>query len=93
MCAPQPDQAALDGLLPMLDAGRRPQTLGRNRAHGRERIFDAMMQLFENKPLQLVRRLPLLCIDAGLHEQHLGVDAGLLQQDSPNQSGVRLRWR
>ena len=80
MRTPKRDQPALDGLLPVLDAGRRSQALGRNGAHGRERILDAMMQFFENELLQLVRGFTLLGVDTGLREQGLGVDAGLFQQ-------------
>ena len=64
----------------MFDASRRAQALGGNGAHGRERILDAMMHFFENELLQLVRGFTLLGVDAGLREQGLGVDAGLLQQ-------------
>ena len=63
-----------------VDAGRRSQALGRNRAHGRQRVLDAMMHLFENELLQLVGGLTLLGVDAGLGEQRLGIDDGLLQQ-------------
>ena len=78
--APERDQPALDGLLPVLDAGRGSQALRRDGAHGRERILDAMMQFIENELLQLVRGLALLGVDAGLREQGLGVDDGLFQQ-------------
>ena len=38
-----------------------------------------MMQFFEDELLQLVGGFPLLGVDAGLREQGLGVDAGLLE--------------
>jgi len=44
----------------MLHAGRCPQALGRNGTHGRERILDAMMQLFKDELLQIVGGFPLL---------------------------------
>ena len=39
-----------------------------------------MMHLFKNELLQLVGSLTLLGVDAGLGEQRLGIDVGLLQQ-------------
>ena len=41
-----------------------------------------MVQLFENKLLQLVGGFALLGVDARLRKQYLGVDAGLLQQQA-----------
>jgi hypothetical protein len=80
MGAPKRDQPAFYGLLPVLNAGRRSQALGRDGAHGRERILDAMVHFFENELLQLVRGFTLLGVDAGLREQGFGVDASLFQQ-------------
>src|SRR5688572_615349 len=77
---PERNQPAFDGLLPVLDAGRGAKALRRDGADGRERILDAMMQLVEDELLQLVCGFPLLGVDAGLREQGLGVDDGLLQQ-------------
>ena len=82
MRAPQRDQPALDGLLSVLDAGRGAQALGRDRADGRERILDAMMQFAEDELLQFVGGLSLLGVDAGLRKQSLGVDAGLFEQQA-----------
>src|SRR3954471_21306208 len=80
MDPPERNQPAFDGLLPVLDAGRRSQGLGRNSAHGRERILDAMMQFFDDELLQLVSGFTLLGVNAGLREQRLGVNAGLFEQ-------------
>jgi hypothetical protein len=44
-----------------------------NRAHRRKRVLDAMMQLFQDQPLKLIRSFTLLGIDAGLGQQRLGL--------------------
>ena len=80
MRSPQRNQPAFDGMLTMFDTGRCPQALGCNGADGRQRVLDTVMQLFENELLQFVGSFPLLGVDAGLREQHFGVDTGLLQQ-------------
>src|SRR5688572_15212295 len=51
MRAPKCDKPAFDRLLPVLNAGRRPQALRRNGGHRRERILDAVVQLFEDELL------------------------------------------
>ena len=61
-------------------AGRIAKALRGNRAHGCERIFDAMMQFFQDQLLKLVRSLALLGIDTGLSQQSLRADFGLRQQ-------------
>ena len=43
-------------------------------------ILDAVVQLFKDQLLQLVGRLALAGVDAGLIEQLLGVDFSLRQQ-------------
>ena len=73
-------QAAFHGLLPVLDAGRRPKALRRDGADGGQRVLDAMMQFAQDQLLQLVGGLALLGVDAGLRQQCLGVDAGLFEQ-------------
>jgi len=82
MRSSQRHQPAFDGVLTVLDACCRPQTLGSNGADGRQRVLDAVMQLLENKLLQFVGRFTLLGIDAGLSKQYLGIDTGLLQQQA-----------
>lgn len=73
------EQPALHRLLSVIDAGRSPKTLRRDRADRGESILDAMVQLAKDQLLQLVGRLALLGVNAGLREEHFGVDACLLQ--------------
>ena len=82
MRAPQRDEPAFDGMLTVLDACRRPQALRRNGADGRERVLDAVMQFFQDKLLQFVGSFALLGVDARLRQQHLGIDTGLLEQQT-----------
>ena len=56
------------------------QALGDDGADGRERILDAVVQLFEDQLLQLVGRLALPGVDAGLGEQTAGIDLGLRKE-------------
>ena len=73
-------QPAFDSVLRMFSSRRVAQALGGDGAHGRERILDAVVQLFEDQLLQLVGRLALLGVDAGLGEQTPGIDLGLRKQ-------------
>ncbi len=57
-----------------------PQALGGNGADGRQGILDAVVKLFEDQFLQLVRRLALQSVDADLSDQFLRVNFGLRQQ-------------
>ena len=82
MRAPERHQPAFDGLLAVFDAGRRPQALRCDGADRRQRVLDAVMQLFKNELLQFVGGFALLGVDAGLREQHLGIDTGLLEQQA-----------
>ena len=73
-------QPALDGVLRVFGALHVAQALGGDGADGRERVLDAVMQFFQNQLLQLVGRLALLGVDAGLGEQTQGIDFSLRQQ-------------
>jgi hypothetical protein len=73
-------QPALDRLLTVLDAGCGAQALRGDGAHRRQRIFDAVVQFFQNKLLQSVGVLTLLGVDPGLGEQSPGIDTRLLEQ-------------
>ncbi len=78
----QRDQPAFDGMLAVFNAGCCAQALGGNGTDGRQRVLDAVMQLFKNKLLQFISGFALLCVDSGLRKQHLGVDTGLLEQQT-----------
>ena len=56
------------------------QALGDDGSDGRERILDAVVQLLEDQLLQLVGRLALPGVDAGLGQQTAGIDLGLLKE-------------
>ena len=75
------DQPAFDRLLAVLDTDRRPQALRGNGAHGSQGVLDAMVQFFQDQFLQLVGRLALFGINAGLGQQDLGIDIGLLEKE------------
>jgi hypothetical protein len=77
---PQRQQPALDGVLGMFGAGHVAQALRCNGAHGRKRVLDAVVQLFQDQLLQLVGCLALLGVYSGLGQQFPGVDFGLCQQ-------------
>ena len=56
------------------------EALGDDGSDGRERILDAVVQLFEDQLLQLVGRLALPGVDAGLGQQTAGIDLGLRKE-------------
>jgi hypothetical protein len=56
------------------------KALGGDGADRRERVFDAMMKLFQDQFLQLVGCLTLTGVYAGLSQQTLGIDFGLRHQ-------------
>jgi hypothetical protein len=66
----------------MLGLGHVAQALRGDGADGGERILDAVVEFFQDQLLQLVGRLALLGVDAGLGEQFLRVDLGLGQSSS-----------
>ena len=45
-------------------------------------VVDAVVQFLENEALQLVRSLALLGINSRLRQQQLGIEFGLLQQQT-----------
>jgi hypothetical protein len=51
--------------------------------HGRERILDAVVQLFKDQPLQLVGRLALPGLNAGVGKQIRSIDLGLRKEKPP----------
>src|ERR1019366_9193517 len=75
-------QPAFDGMLAVLDAGCGAQALRGDGAHRCQRVFDAVVQFFQNELLQLVGGLALLGVDTGLRQQRLGIDARLLKQQA-----------
>jgi len=60
---------ALDGALRVLNPLQVAQALGDDCSDGRERVLDAVMQLFEDQLLQLVGCLAFSGIDTGLGKQ------------------------
>ena len=62
------DQAALDGMLAVFDAGCRAQALRCNGADRRQRVLDAVVQLLENELLQFVGSLAFLGVYARLRQ-------------------------
>ena len=95
MRAPKGNQSPLDGLLSVLDTGRRPQTLGGDGRHRCQRVLDPVMQFLENELLQFVCSLPFLRIDTGLSKYRLCVDARLFKQQAKavNLGAERVRVR
>jgi hypothetical protein len=78
---PERQQPPLDRVLRVLDARCVAQALRGDRADGRQRVLDAVVELFEDQLLQLVGRLALLGFDAGLGKQSLRVDFGLREKE------------
>jgi len=74
--------AAVDRLLAVLEVGCGAQALRGDGADGRQRVFDAVVQFFQNELLQFVGGLALLGVDTGLRQQRPGIDAGLLKQQA-----------
>ena len=70
-------QPAFDSMLRVFSSLQIAQALRDDGPHGRERILDAVVQLFKDQLLQLVGRLALPGLDAGVGEQTAGVDLGL----------------
>ena len=83
-------QPAFDGVLRVFSSRQIAQALGDDGADGRERILDAVVQLFEDQLLQLVGRLALPGLDAGLGEQTAGIDLGL-RKEKPQADILRLQ--
>ena len=80
MSPPQRQQPPFDRVLRVLGARHVAQALGGNGADRRQGVLDAVVQLFQDQLLQLVRRLALAGVDAGLIEELLGVDFRLGQE-------------
>src|SRR5664279_3031376 len=89
--APEGLQPAFDGMLAVLDAGCGAQALRGDGAHRCQRVFDAVVQFFENELLQLVGGLALLGVDTGLPQQRLGLDARLPKQQA--EADICGLWR
>ncbi len=74
---PERQQPALDSVLRVFSPLHVAQALGDDGANGRDRILDTVVQLFKGQLLQLVGRLALPSVDAGLGKQTPHVDLGL----------------
>ncbi|MET3261965.1 hypothetical protein ABIF38_003471 [Bradyrhizobium japonicum] len=64
----------------MLNPLQVAQALGDDCGDGRERVLDAVVQLFEDQLLQLVGSLALFGVDAGLGKQTPCIDLSLRQE-------------
>jgi hypothetical protein len=78
---PDRQQPPLDRVLRVLDVSCVAQALRGYGADGRQRILDAVVEFFQDQLLQLVGRLALLGVDAGLGKQSLRVDFGLREKE------------
>ena len=76
----QGDQSAFDRHTAFLQSFGGPQASRRDGDDGRQRVLHAMMQFFQQKPLNPLGGFILGGIDAGLHEKMCGIDSSLRQQ-------------
>ena len=70
------------GLLTLLNTGRCPEALGRNRADRSQGILDTMMQFAKDQLLQFIGSFAFLGVDPGLDKQGLRVYPGLFEQQA-----------
>ena len=80
MSSSERQQPASDRVLHVFSSLQSARALGDDGPHSRERVLDAVVQLFKDQLLQLVGRLALPGLDAGVGEQTAGVDLGLCKK-------------